>query len=77
MNSEKTVLTIKDVAQYLDVHTATIYKYAQQGRIPAFKIGSDWRFTKKHINAWIDQQTKNKMHKSSSPKGGHHDGKNR
>ena len=64
MNVEKTVLTIKDVAQYLDVHTTTIYKYAQQGSIPAFKIGSDWRFTKKHIDDWIDQQTKSKMQKN-------------
>ena len=53
---EKTVLTIKDVAKYLDVHTTTIYKYAQQGKIPAFKIGSDWRFHKKFIDQWIERQ---------------------
>ena len=57
---EKTVLTIKDVAKYLDVHTATIYKYAQQGKIPAFKIGSDWRFHRKFIDQWIENEmTKN------------------
>ena len=59
MNAEKTVLTIKDVAEYLDVHTTTIYKYAQQGKIPAFKIGSDWRFHKKFIDRWIEKQMRN------------------
>jgi excisionase family DNA binding protein len=50
----KEVMTIKEVAEYLGVHTSTIYKYAQQGTIPAFKIGSDWRFSTKHIDWWID-----------------------
>ena len=50
------VMTIKEVADYLGVHTSTIYKYAQQGNIPAFKIGSDWRFSKKYIDKWIDEQ---------------------
>lgn len=54
--SNNAVLTIKDVAEYLHVHTATIYKYAQQGKIPAFKIGSDWRFHKEYLDAWIDQR---------------------
>ncbi|MCD4781023.1 MAG: helix-turn-helix domain-containing protein [Candidatus Omnitrophica bacterium] len=50
------VMNIKEVADYLGVHTSTIYKYAQQGNIPAFKIGSDWRFSKKYIDKWIDAQ---------------------
>ncbi len=48
------VMNIRQVAGYLGVHTSTIYKYAQQGTIPAFKIGSDWRFSTKHIDQWID-----------------------
>ena len=68
MNAEKTVLTIKDVAQYLDVHTTTIYKYAQQGKIPAFKIGSDWRFHRKFIDQWIERQMTNNGRKRTSSK---------
>lgn len=52
----KGVMTIKEVAGYLGVHVSTIYKYAQNGSIPAFKIGSDWRFSRKHINQWIDEK---------------------
>ena len=57
MIKQKTVMNIKEVADYLGVHTSTIYKYAQKGKIPAFKIGSDWRFTKKHIDKWIEERT--------------------
>jgi len=56
----KKVMNIKEVAGYLGVHTSTIYKHAQQGSIPAFKIGSDWRFSKKHIDLWIDEKTNNR-----------------
>ncbi|HBG60564.1 MAG: hypothetical protein A2243_04675 [Omnitrophica WOR_2 bacterium RIFOXYA2_FULL_38_17] len=52
---KKNVMNIKQVAEYLGVHVSTVYKYAQEGTIPAFKIGSDWRFTKKHIDKWIDE----------------------
>ena len=56
MIKSKNIMTIKEVADYLGVHISTIYKYAQQGSIPAFKIGSDWRFTKKHIDKWIEER---------------------
>ena len=58
MIKQKKVMTIKEVADYLGVHTSTIYKYAQSGTIPAFKIGSDWRFSQKHIDSWIDELNK-------------------
>ncbi len=56
MPDTKTVLTIKDVAKYLGVHPMTIYKFAKQGKIPAFKIGSDWRFHRKYIEEWIEKK---------------------
>ena len=52
----RAVMTIKDVAKYLGIHPMTVYKFAKAGRLPAFKIGSDWRFHRKHIEAWIDKQ---------------------
>ncbi len=58
MENSKTVLTIKEVAKFLGVHPMTVYKFAKQGKIPAFKIGSDWRFHRKYIEEWIDSQMK-------------------
>ncbi len=57
MIQAKRVLNIKEVAEYLGIHASTVYKYAQAGKIPAFKIGSDWRFSKKHIDKWIDEKS--------------------
>jgi len=55
----KKIMNLREVAGYLGVHTSTIYKYAQKGSIPAFKIGSGWRFPKKHIDQWIDEKMNN------------------
>ncbi len=53
MTKLKDVMTIKDVAEYLDVHPMTIYKYVKNGKIPAFKIGTSWRIRKDSINKWM------------------------
>jgi excisionase family DNA binding protein len=52
----KEILTTKDVAEYLHIHPLTVHKYAREGKIPAFKIGTDWRFHKKYIEKWIRQK---------------------
>ncbi len=53
MAKDKEILTAKEVADYLNVHPLTVHRYAREGRIPAFKIGTDWRFHKKYIEQWI------------------------
>jgi len=53
---ERDILTAKEVAEYLALHPFTVHRYAREGRIPAFKIGSDWRFHKKYIEKWIKQK---------------------
>ena len=49
-----TWLTVKEVAQYLKLSTDLIYKLAQQGKIPASKVGAAWRFKKEKIDQWMD-----------------------
>ncbi len=53
-----TWLTVKEVAQYLKLSTDLIYKLAQQGRIPASKVGAAWRFKKEKIDRWMDANEK-------------------
>ncbi|RKY42672.1 MAG: DNA-binding protein [Candidatus Makaraimicrobium thalassicum] len=55
---ESSVMTIEEVADYLKMKVVTIYKHAQEGRIPAFKVGSKWRFKKQTIDEWIERQEK-------------------
>ncbi|MFC1699885.1 helix-turn-helix domain-containing protein [Candidatus Omnitrophota bacterium] len=56
----KEVLTITEASRYLRVNKATIYKLAQQGTIPAFKVGKVWRFKRDRIEAWVDVNSNNK-----------------
>lgn len=56
MDAQKEIMTSKDVAEYLHIHLLTVHKYARLGKIPAFKIGSDWRFLRKYIDQWIQQK---------------------
>ena len=51
------VLTVKDVAEYLKVNDRTVYRMAAAGKIPAFKVGSSWRFKQSEIEKWIEKQS--------------------
>jgi two-component system response regulator (stage 0 sporulation protein F) len=53
------ILTAQDLSEYLKITTTTIYKLAQQGKIPCFKIGSEWRFKKELIDKWLESGADN------------------
>ena len=48
------LMSLPDVARYLGMKERTIYVWAQEGRIPAFKLGATWRFRREEINAWLE-----------------------
>jgi excisionase family DNA binding protein len=50
------ILTIDEVAEYLRLTPQTIYKWAQEKRIPAVKLGKEWRFRRSIIDKWFDDQ---------------------
>ncbi len=50
------VLTLEDVAQFLHVHPSTVYRLLKNRSIPAFKVGSDWRFNQDSIERWIKER---------------------
>lgn len=54
------LLDIKQTAEYLRINKMTVYKLAQQNRIPAFKVASEWRFKKELIDQWLLNQLKGK-----------------
>ena len=47
------ILTVRDVSNYLRVHPSTIYKMLKRNQLPAFRVGSDWRFTVEAIDQWL------------------------
>ena len=46
------VLTVREVSDYLRVHPSTIYRLLRQRQLPAFRVGSDWRFNVEAIDRW-------------------------
>ena len=53
MPTQDAIMTAKEVASFLKIHQFTVLRYAREGKIPAFKIGMDWRFHRKYIEKWI------------------------
>lgn len=51
------VLTVSEVATFLRVNRSTVYKLIRRGELPAFKIGSDWRFNRVQIEALVKFRT--------------------
>lgn len=47
-------MTVKEVAEYLQLSSDQIYHLAQQGRIPVSKVGARWRFKKDKIDRWME-----------------------
>jgi excisionase family DNA binding protein len=52
------ILTVKEVGEILRINPSTVYKLVKEGRIPAFKIGTDWRVRKAGIVRWMIEQTR-------------------
>ncbi|TMQ55705.1 MAG: helix-turn-helix domain-containing protein [Candidatus Eisenbacteria bacterium] len=50
------ILTLEEVALYLRLKPQTIYKWAQEKRIPAVKLGKEWRFRRSVLDRWLDEQ---------------------
>jgi excisionase family DNA binding protein len=49
-------LTTEEVLEYLQVNLRTIYRLIKAGKIPAVRVGRQWRFRKRDIDAWLDGQ---------------------
>jgi excisionase family DNA binding protein len=55
-NSKLAVLTVREMAKYLRVHPATVYRLLRQHKLPAFRVGSDWRFSRAEVDRWMREQ---------------------
>jgi excisionase family DNA binding protein len=58
---ENEIMTIEEVAAYLRLKPQTIYTWAQEKKIPAAKLGKEWRFKRSIINRWFDQHIDDKF----------------
>ena len=51
------VMDIRQASEYLGVSGDTLYRYASEGFVPAFKLGNRWRFKKTLLDAWMDEKS--------------------
>ncbi len=49
------VMNVEEVCQYLRIPRSSLYKLAQEGKIPCQKVGRHWRFRKETIDRWLDK----------------------
>ena len=53
------LLTVDEVAEYLNVDKFTVYRLLRQKKLPAFKVDNQWRFKHQMIEAWLMENAKN------------------
>ena len=51
-------MDVKDAARYLKLNHMTVYRMAQRGRLPAFKVGGAWRFKRDVLEGWLSRQSR-------------------
>jgi len=61
------IMTIGETAEYLRISMSSLYKLAQDGRIPCQKVGRHWRFRRQTIDRWLDERKSNQEQQQISP----------
>lgn len=56
-----TIMTVRDVAEYLRVSEAKVYRLAKDGELPVFRIGKAWRFRKDLLDDWLSRSAESSM----------------
>src|SRR3954463_1968555 len=65
---DESFLTTEEVLEYLQVNLRTVYRLIKAGKIPAVRVGRQWRFRKRDIDAWLEsQRPRGGVRTSSSP----------
>ena len=54
-------MDIKDVASYLDLKQQTVYRLVRQRKIPALKIGGQWKVKQEHLDKMFDKMLQDKL----------------
>ncbi len=57
MPDTREVMDIREASQYLGVSRETLYKYLNEEKIPAFKLGNRWKFKKTVLDRWMERES--------------------
>src|SRR5690242_4137865 len=67
---DESFLTTEEVLEYLQVNLRTVYRLIKAGRIPAVRVGRQWRFRKRDIDAWLESQRPRTSRAAAAPQRG-------
>jgi excisionase family DNA binding protein len=66
--ADESFLTTEEVLEYLQVNLRTVYRLIKAGKIPAVRVGRQWRFRKRDIDAWLESQRSRHTRASGAPR---------
>src|SRR5438874_999068 len=64
---DESFLTTEEVLEYLQVNLRTVYRLIKAGKIPAVRVGRQWRFRKRDIDAWLENQRPRSARPAAAP----------
>lgn len=56
-----TILTVREVAEYLRLSEAKVYRMANDGQLPVVRLGKTWRFRKDLLDEWLAERSRQEM----------------
>ena len=59
------IMTVHDVANYLRLSEAKVYRLAKEGNVPSFRLGKSWRFRRDLLDEWTIQETRQTSQEAS------------
>lgn len=59
------LMTIDEVAEYLNLHPLTVRRLAREGEIPAFKVGRQWRVKRELLEHWLEESSMRNVRKAA------------
>ena len=65
---DESFLTTEEVLDYLQVNLRTVYRLIKAGKIPAVRVGRQWRFRKRDIDAWLESQRPRGVRPAAAPR---------
>jgi excisionase family DNA binding protein len=65
MKDEPAIMTVREVAKYLRLSEAKVYRLVNNGSLPVVRIGKTWRFRKDILDEWLAERSKQEMQTSS------------
>jgi excisionase family DNA binding protein len=63
------LMSVRDLAEYLNVNISTVYQWSQRGQIPAMKVGNLWRYRRSDIEEWLNGRRSPAVEREAVPRG--------